>query len=82
MRNAGKSAIGQRLKDARRRSHLTQRELAEQAGVGLNSIRKVEQTDYEPTLRLYRRLAESLGVRIEWLLFGIEPMTVDMESVE
>jgi transcriptional regulator with XRE-family HTH domain len=69
--------IGARLKEARRRYALTQVELARQSGVALSTIRRIEQTDFEPTLRTARRLSAALSVRVEWLLFGIEPMTTE-----
>jgi transcriptional regulator with XRE-family HTH domain len=74
--------IGERFKAARTRKRLTQRELTQQSGVGLKTIRKVEQTDHEPTVRTARRLAEVLGIRVEWLLFGVEPVIADEETAE
>ena len=69
------AGIGRRLKDGRKRRGWTQVELAEATGVGLATIRRIEQADFEPRLATARRLATSLGVRVEWLVFGIEPMT-------
>ena len=56
---------------------LTQVELARQSGVALSTIRRIEQTNFEPTLRTARRLSAALSVRVEWLLFDIEPMTTE-----
>ena len=67
-------AIGQRLKDARARRVITQIDLARQTGVGLRTIRQIEQTDFEPRLATARKLAAALGIRVEWLVFGIEPV--------
>jgi transcriptional regulator with XRE-family HTH domain len=67
--------IGQRLKVARARNGITQIELARQTGVGLRTIRQLEQTDFEPRLATARKLANALGVRVEWLVFGIQPIT-------
>ena len=67
--------IGRRLKDGRRRRGWTQVALAEATGVGLATIRRIEQTDFEPRLATARKLATALGVRVEWLVFGIGPMT-------
>jgi DNA-binding XRE family transcriptional regulator len=67
--------IGLRLKQARSRAEVRQVDLARQTGVGLRTIRQIEQTDFEPRLTTARKLATALDVRIEWLVFGIEPMT-------
>ena len=69
------AGIGARLKDARRRGGHTQVGLAKATGVGLATIRRIEQADFEPRLATARRLATALGVRVEWLVFGIEPMS-------
>jgi DNA-binding XRE family transcriptional regulator len=67
--------IGQRLKEARARTAMLQADLARQTGVGLRTIRQIEQTDFEPRLATARKLATALDIRVEWLVFGIEPMT-------
>jgi DNA-binding XRE family transcriptional regulator len=67
--------IGQRLKQARSRAAVRQVDLARQTGVGMRTIRQIEQTDFEPRLTTARKLATALDVRIEWLVFGTEPMT-------
>ena len=67
--------IGQRLKMAREGAAMRQVDLARQTGVGLATIRRIEQTDFEPRLATARKLATALDVRVEWLVFGIEPMT-------
>jgi transcriptional regulator with XRE-family HTH domain len=50
-------------------------QLASKTGVGLRAIRQIEQTDFEPRLATARKLATGLDIRVEWLVFGIEPMT-------
>jgi DNA-binding XRE family transcriptional regulator len=74
--------IGRRLKEARSRTAMRQADLALQTGVGLRTIRQIEQTDFEPRLVTARKLATALGVRVEWLVFGIEPMTETVASDE
>ena len=66
--------IGDRLKQARASSAMRQVDLARQTGVSLRTIRQIEQTDFEPRLATARKLAAALGVRVEWLVFGIEPV--------
>jgi DNA-binding XRE family transcriptional regulator len=72
--------IGLRLKQARSRAEVRQVDLARQTGVGLRTIRQIEQTDFEPRLTTARKLATALDVRIEWLVFGVGPMTETSES--
>ena len=61
---------------------MRQVDLAHQTGVGLRTIRQIEQTDFEPRLATARKLATALNVRVEWLVFGIGPMTDTAEHEE
>jgi transcriptional regulator with XRE-family HTH domain len=76
-------AIGSRLRDARKRRGLTQRELARLAGVSVSLVRKLEQGDYDNGLRLetVRRLAVALQVPTSALAIGGSPPPPDEESV-
>ena len=74
--------IGHRLKQARARTGITQIDLAGRTGVGLRTIRQIEQTDFEPRLATARKLSNALAVRVEWLVYGIEPMTDRAEPEE
>ena len=62
--------IGARIRDARRRRGLLQRELARSAGVSLSLVRKLEQGDYGNGLRLetVHRLAVALDVTTSALM--------------
>lgn len=66
--------FGTRLRYARHKWHLTQTGLAVKAGVGVATIRRVENAYYEPRMDTARKLAAALQVRLEWLLTGDEPM--------
>ena len=66
--------MGERLKVARKRVGWTQADLAREAGVGLATVRRIEQRAFEPRLETARRLAATLRVRDGWLAFGEEPM--------
>jgi transcriptional regulator with XRE-family HTH domain len=54
--------IGENLRRLRERRYLTQRELAEKAGVSADTIVKLEQDRWEPRLRTIRKLAQALDV--------------------
>jgi len=54
--------IGEKLRRLRERRYMTQRELAEKAGVSADTIVKLETDRAEPRLRTIRALAEALDV--------------------
>jgi transcriptional regulator with XRE-family HTH domain len=60
--------IGDRLRDLRKRSLLTQRQLADKSGVGVTTIIRIERNQVEPHGRTIRRLAEGLEVAPEELV--------------
>jgi transcriptional regulator with XRE-family HTH domain len=66
--------IGERLKEARERHFMTQEELAEQAGVQVVTISRIENDRYlgKPRLSTIRKLAEALGADPGWIMFGEE----------
>jgi transcriptional regulator with XRE-family HTH domain len=66
--------MGERLKWCRKRFGWTQAELARESGVGIATIRRIEQYAYEPRMETARRLAAILHVREGWLAFGDEPL--------
>ncbi len=66
--------MSERLKWCRRRFGWTQRDLAAASGLGLATIRRVEQEQFAPRLGTVERLAETLHVREGWLAFGELPM--------
>lgn len=77
------AALGSRLREARKRRGLTQRELARLSGVSVSLVRKLEQGDYENGLRLetVRKLAVALSVPTTALAIGVRPSPPDQESV-
>jgi serine-type D-Ala-D-Ala carboxypeptidase/endopeptidase len=54
--------IGERLRDARVRRALTQQELADKAGVGANTVARLERNETEPHMSTLRKLAHALAV--------------------
>lgn len=57
-----------RLRIARERRGLTQRELAALCGIGENQINKYENRDGEPSARVLYLLAQQLDVSVDYLL--------------
>ena len=62
--------IGDRLKDLRTEQALTQRELAEKAGIGVNTVNRIELNETEPHMSTIRKLARALGVEPRRLVRG------------
>ena len=54
--------IGDRLKNLRIRRALTQRELAEMAGLSTNALNRLELDKAEPHMSTLRKLAKALDV--------------------
>jgi transcriptional regulator with XRE-family HTH domain len=65
--------MSDRLKSSRHRLGWTQEDLAQEAMVGIATIRRIEQHMDEPHLDTVRRLAGTLRIRPAWLAFGEEP---------
>jgi DNA-binding XRE family transcriptional regulator len=58
--------IAQNLYDLRQEERLTQRELAEKAGVDVVTISDLEEADYQgDSLEMLRKIAASLGKKVE-----------------
>lgn len=54
--------VGDRLKALRIEQALTQAELAERAGVGANTVARIERNENEPHMSTVRRLARAFDV--------------------
>lgn len=52
----------QAIVDARKKSHLTQKQLAERTGINQSDISKLETGNANPTLQLLKRLAEGMDM--------------------
>ena len=60
--------IGDRLRDLRKRSLLTQKQLADKSGVGVTTIIRIERNQVEPHGSTIRKLAGALSVAPEELV--------------
>lgn len=63
---------GDRVRELRRRKALTQAELAEVAGVSVDTIVKLENGRHDPRPKTIRKLARALDVPVERLTVGAE----------
>ena len=58
-------AIIQAMIDARKRSGITQKQLAERTGIAQSDISKLETGNANPSLRTMQRLASGMGTRLK-----------------
>lgn len=71
--------IGHRLERARKAAGLSMRDLAADAGVSANMIKKYEHDDSMPSSGVLVKMAKALGVRSEYFF---RPVTVELTGVE
>ena len=69
-----KDGIDARLRMARAYAKQRQSDLARASGIGSATIQRAESGQREPRIETLRKLADALGVRVEWLLTGEGPM--------
>lgn len=62
--------IGDNLREARTRRLMTQQELADESGVGVTTIIRIERNQVDPQFRNIRKLARALGVSPRDLVGG------------
>jgi transcriptional regulator with XRE-family HTH domain len=80
---SGAEALGDRLREARKRSGLTQRELAQLAGLSVSLVRKLEQGTYgDVRLETVHRLAGVLRVPTSALAGRDAPVPDERDAVE
>lgn len=74
--------MGERLMIYRKRAKLTKNELAKRAGVSAKTITKYENDEVEnPDLDVLSRLALSMGITMDRILFGIESPNKEHEGL-
>ena len=71
--------FGKRLKELRKKSHITQQQLGDMVGVTKVSICCYENGTRTPTLETLIDLADSLNVHLNYLL-GIDALAIDEEN--
>ena len=70
-------SIGKRIRKRRQILEMTQQELAEAIGVTPQHISAIEQDKRDPSLSSLAKLAEELGVTIDYLVTGKESVITD-----
>jgi transcriptional regulator with XRE-family HTH domain len=59
------SEIGQQIKDRRKILRITQPDLAEMAGISINTLYKMERGQANPTVEILKKVADVLGLEIK-----------------
>lgn len=54
--------VGKQIKERRKNLHITQRQLAELSGVGINTLTKIERDEGNPCLMILNRILDTLGL--------------------
>jgi transcriptional regulator with XRE-family HTH domain len=69
--------LGKRIRQRRQILKITQQELAQALGVTPQHISAIEQDKRAPSVTLFPKLAEELGVTTDYLLSGKESLVTD-----
>lgn len=57
--------IGNTIKKRRKMLKITQRTLAELAGVGINTLTKIERGEGNPTIEVLEKILDTLGLELQ-----------------
>ena len=71
-------SYGYCIRRERKFARLTQKELADKAGIAVNSLKRYESNERTPRIDDLDRIAKALGITREGLLSGNEPITVTL----
>ena len=71
--------FGKRLKEIRKKNHITQQQLGDMVGVTKVSICCYENDTRTPTLETLIDLADSLNVHLDYLL-GVDALAIDEDN--
>lgn len=71
--------LGQKIKEVREKSNLTQEQLAERVDLSVTHISAIENASSGISLQALANIAEDLGVSMDWLIFDQAGGTVFFE---
>jgi len=57
--------VGSAIKERRKILKITQRTLAELAGVGINTLTKIERGEGNPTIEVLEKILDTLGLELQ-----------------
>ncbi|MDD4144895.1 MAG: helix-turn-helix transcriptional regulator [Prolixibacteraceae bacterium] len=59
------SEIGEQIKERRKALRVSQPDLAEMAGISINTLYKIERGQANPTVQILNKIAEILGMEVK-----------------
>ncbi len=78
----GSKELAERIKELRKANNLTQLNLADKTGIAISTIQKIESAKHFGERETHERIAEALGVSLQFLLFGKEKVVGTGELTE
>lgn len=66
------SNIGQQIKERRKSLKVTQRQLAELSGIGINTLTKIERGEANPSLSILHKILDTLGLELTTIIKRID----------
>lgn len=66
------SNIGQQIKERRKSLKVTQRQLAELSGIGINTLTKIERGEANPSLSILNKILDTLGLELTTSIIRID----------
>jgi len=70
------TSLGARLRTLRKERHLTQRELANRAGISVNAVSLIERNEISPSVSTLQSLAGALNIKISYFFADDERTSV------
>lgn len=74
--------IGERIKELRKSKKVSQKELAQKAGLSIGSIQGYEQGRYNPKLEAIAKIAGALGVDLKVFYDDLPQKTIELKRYE
>ena len=73
-------SIGKQIKERRKSLKVTQRQLAELSGVGINTLTKIERDEANPSLRIIEKILDTLSDKfnLQSIHDSLKPIWDDM----
>ncbi|MBR5033870.1 MAG: helix-turn-helix domain-containing protein [Bacteroidales bacterium] len=65
-------SIGKQIKTRRKCLKITQRQLADLSGIGINTLTKIERDEANPSLRILEKVLDTLGLVLTTAVKNIE----------
>jgi transcriptional regulator with XRE-family HTH domain len=71
---------GKRVKETRKNSGLTQKEFSKLLGISHSYLSGIERSVKKPGPAFFIRLAEKLGISLDYILLGVEPAKLEEKA--